>query len=100
MGESVICVKVLQYKRLWLFTVLECEIRVHIRPNALCLYNLSRHAPHNDHFHESNGKQYCMLIQYIVGGYINPPLPVSVNLLGTKTPPRQATPATPPQEGN
>ena len=71
-----------------------------IRPNALCLYNLSRHAPHNDPFHESNGKQYCMLIQYIVGGYINPPLPVSVNLLGTKTPPRQATPATPPQEGN
>ena len=63
-----------------------------IRPNALCLYNLSRHAPHNEHFHKSNGKQYCMLIQYIVGGYINPPLPVSVNLLGTKTPPRQATP--------
>ena len=41
-----------------------------------------------------------MLIQYIVGGYINPPLPVSVNLLGTKTPPRQAPPATPPKEGN
>ena len=47
-----------------------------ICPNALCLYNLSRHAPHNDHFHESNGKQYCMLIQHIVGGYINPLLPV------------------------
>ena len=47
-----------------------------IRPNALCLYNLSRHAPHNNHFHQSNGKQYCMLRQYIAGGYTNPPLPV------------------------
>ena len=48
----------------------------YIRPNALCLHNLNRHAPHNDHLHESNCKQYCMLRQYIAGGYMNPPLPV------------------------
>ena len=34
-------------------------------------------------------------------GYINPSLPVSVNLLGTEhhTPPRQASPVTPPAAG-
>ena len=34
-----------------------------------------------------------------IGGFTLP-LPVSVNLLGTKTPPRQAELDTPPQEGN
>ena len=34
-----------------------------------------------------------------IGGFILP-LPAIVNLLGTKKPPRQASPATPPQEGN
>ena len=44
---------------------------------------LTRHActsltalRHMNHFHELNSKQYCMLIQYIEGGYTNPPLPV------------------------
>ena len=46
-----------------------------IRPNALCLHNLNYYAPHDDHFHVSNGKRHCMLRQCIAGGYINPPLP-------------------------
>ena len=103
---------------------------MHIRPNALCLHNLNRHVPHNNHFHESNDKQYCMLRQYIAGGPINPPLLVVREINWCKhdattpsgcachpstggelavryffnsptiQPPRQATPATPPQEGN
>ena len=31
-------------------------------------HKLNRYVPHNNHYHESNDKQYCMLIQYIAGG--------------------------------
>ena len=47
---------------------------LHVRPNVSCLHNLNRSAPHNDHFHKSNDKQYYMLEQYITGGHIKLPI--------------------------
>ena len=39
---------------------------------VLYFYHLIRHEPPHG-FPESNGKQYCMLTQHIMGGYMNPP---------------------------
>ena len=41
-----------------------------------CVCTTSTAMRHMNHFHESNCKQYCMLIQCIAGRYINPRLPV------------------------
>ena len=41
-----------------------------------CVCTTSTAMHHMNHFHESNCKQYCMLIQCIASGYINPRLPM------------------------